>query len=88
MDQAAGVRDGRRPGAHVHAACRHAPRRAGPFLLELLFPHDVIHIENLGGDIDKVLDRKVLFGCYPWRFQGGEAAFCRAVVFLEWPETT
>lgn len=49
----------------------------------LLFPHDVIHIENLGGEIDKVLDRKVRFGCFPWRFQGGEAAMCRAVAFLD-----
>ena len=49
----------------------------------LLFPHDIIHIENLGGQIDEVLDRKILFGCFPWRFQGGEAALCRAVAILE-----
>lgn len=49
----------------------------------LLFPHEVIHIENLGGDLDQILDRRVMFGCFPWRFQGGEAAFCRAVAFLE-----
>jgi arylformamidase len=49
----------------------------------LLFPHDVIHIENLGGAIDDVLDRRIQFGCFPWRFQGGEAAFCRAVAFLD-----
>ena len=49
----------------------------------LLFPHDVIHIENLGGHIDQVLDQKVMFGCFPWRFQGGEASPCRAVAMLE-----
>ena len=49
----------------------------------LLFPHDVIHIENLGGEIDKVLDRRITFGCFPWRFQGGEASLCRAVAILE-----
>src|SRR5207253_5413984 len=49
----------------------------------LLFPHDVVHIENLGGQIDEVLDQKILFGCFPWRFQGGEAALCRAVAMLE-----
>jgi arylformamidase len=47
----------------------------------LLFPHDVIHVENLGGEIDEVLDQRVGFGCLPWRFVGGEAAFCRAVAF-------
>jgi arylformamidase len=49
----------------------------------LLFPHDVVHIENLGGAIDDVLDQRIGFGCFPWRFQGGEAAFCRAVAFLD-----
>jgi hypothetical protein len=43
----------------------------------LLFLHDGIHIENLGGAIDEVLDRRIRFGCFPWRFQGDEAAFCR-----------
>ena len=49
----------------------------------LLFPHDVIHIENLGGRLDEVLDRKIQFGCFPWRFQGGEAALCRAVAMID-----
>ena len=49
----------------------------------LLFPHRVIHIENLGGAIDDVLDQRIQFGCFSWRFQGGEAAFCRAVAFLD-----
>ena len=49
----------------------------------LLFPHDIIHIENLGGQIDEVLDQKIQFGCFPWRFQGGEAALCRAVAILD-----
>ena len=48
----------------------------------LLFPHDIIHIENLGGQIDEVLDQKIQLGCFPWRFQGGEAALCRAVAIL------
>jgi arylformamidase len=61
------------------------PKHDYQIMHTLLFPHEVIHIENLGGDIDKVLDQKVMFGCFPWRFQGGEAAFCRAVVFLDEP---
>jgi arylformamidase len=47
----------------------------------LLFPHDIIHVENLGGRVDEILDRKLQIGCFPWRFQGGEAAFCRVVAF-------
>lgn len=59
------------------------PKQDLQIMHTLLFPHEVIHIENLGGDIDKVLDQRIMFGCFPWRFQGGEAAFCRAVAFLE-----
>jgi NAD(P)H-dependent flavin oxidoreductase YrpB (nitropropane dioxygenase family) len=60
------------------------PKEDYQIMHTLLFPRDVVHIENLGGDIDQVLDQKVTFGCFPWRFQGGEAAFCRAVAFLDW----
>ncbi|HIE23290.1 MAG TPA: cyclase family protein [Candidatus Korarchaeota archaeon] len=49
----------------------------------MLFPHGIIHAENLGGDIDKVLNRRAVVGCFPWKFQGGEAAFCRIVAFVE-----
>ncbi len=47
-----------------------------------LFPHEIIHIENAGGQIDQVLDQRVTVGCFPWRFMGGEAAFCRFVAFV------
>jgi kynurenine formamidase len=40
-------------------------------------------VENVGGQIDDVLDRRIRFACFPWRFQGGEAAFCRAVAFVD-----
>jgi arylformamidase len=59
------------------------PRQDLQIMHTLLFPHDVIHIENLGGQIDEVLDQRITFGCFPWKFVGGEAAFCRAVAFLE-----
>ena len=59
------------------------PKQDYQIMHTLLFPHDIVHIENLGGEIDRVLDSKVTFGCFPWRFQGGEAAFCRAVAFLD-----
>jgi arylformamidase len=48
-----------------------------------LFPHGIVHIENLGGRIDEVLDRRITLGCFPWRFQGAEAAMCRAVAFVD-----
>lgn len=50
-----------------------------------LFPHDCIHVENLGGQIGlpELHNHRLTLGAFPWLFQGGEAAFCRAVAFVE-----
>jgi len=47
-----------------------------------LFPKGVFHVENVGGHIDLVLNRRVWVGAFPFRFKGGEAAFCRFVAFV------
>lgn len=44
-------------------------------------PHEIIHAENLGGDIDKVLNKRMIIGCFPWRFVDGESSICRIVAF-------
>ena len=52
-----------------------------------LFPKDCIHIENLGGEIEapELQNKRLIVGCFPWKFKGGEAAFCRTVAFMgEW----
>ncbi|MCT4633184.1 MAG: cyclase family protein [Firmicutes bacterium] len=46
-----------------------------------LFPHDIIHAENLGGDIAKIVNKRLVVGCFPWRFQGGESSIARVVAF-------
>ena len=50
-----------------------------------LFPHNCMHIENLGGDIDspELQNKRLHIGCFPWKFKGGEAAFARVVAFVE-----
>jgi kynurenine formamidase len=50
-----------------------------------LFPHNCMHVENLGADIGapELQNRRLTLGVFPWKFKGGEAAFCRAVAFLE-----
>ena len=47
-----------------------------------------MHVENLGGDIEapELQNKRMIIGVFPWKFRGGEAAFCRAVAFQgEWP---
>lgn len=36
------------------------------------FMHDIVHIENIGGDIEQVLNTRCLIGGFPWRFEGDE----------------
>ena len=50
---------------------------------KLPFPHGITHVENLGGDIDEVLNTRCMIGCFPFKFVGGEAAFARVVAFVE-----
>lgn len=49
----------------------------------ILFPHDIIHAENVGGDVDKLLNQRVTIGAFPWKFVGGEASICRIVAFVQ-----
>jgi len=54
-----------------------------------LFPKDCMHIENVGGEVDapELQNRRCIVGCFPWKFRGGEAAFCRTVAWIgEWPK--
>ena len=41
--------------------------------------------ENLGGQIDapELQNRRLTIGCFPRKFRGGEAAFCRVVAFVD-----
>jgi kynurenine formamidase len=48
-----------------------------------LFPYDIIHIENIGGELTKVLNKRLIIGCYPWRFVDGESSICRVVAYDE-----
>ncbi|MBI3037678.1 cyclase family protein [bacterium] len=46
-----------------------------------LFPKGIIHAENLGGDIEKVLNKRIVIGAFPLPFMEGESAQCRIVAF-------
>jgi len=50
-----------------------------------LFPHNCMHVENMGGDLTHpdIQNKRMKIGIFPWKFKDGEAAFCRAIAFLE-----
>jgi arylformamidase len=47
-----------------------------------LFPKMILHVENLGGEIDKVASRRCVIAAFPFKFDGGESAYCRVVAFV------
>src|SRR5215831_7965152 len=46
-------------------------------------PEGLLHAENLGGDIELMLNRRALIGAFPWRYEGLEGCPCRIVAFLD-----
>ena len=61
------------------------PESAYQLTHNALFPHNCMHIENLGGEIalPELQNQRLQLGCFPWKFKGGEAAFARVVAFLD-----
>ena len=49
----------------------------------LAFPKGCIHAENVGGDIEKVLNQRCIIGAFPWKFEGGESCPCRIIAFFD-----
>ncbi len=46
------------------------------------FQEGLIHAENVGGDIERVLNQRCVIGAFPWRYEGLEACPCRIVCFF------
>lgn len=46
------------------------------------FAQNITHAENLGGDIEQVLGRRLSIGAFPWRYIDGDASICRVVAFI------
>ena len=50
------------------------------------FQEGLIHAENVGGDIERVLNQRCIIGAFPWRYEGLEACPCRIVCFFDCDE--
>jgi len=47
-----------------------------------LFPKKLVHAENIGGEIDKLKNKRAWIGCFPLRGIELESSMCRIVAFL------
>lgn len=47
------------------------------------YPHNIIGIENIGGDLDEVTGKRVTFAAFPWRWVGGDGCIIRLVAIVD-----
>jgi kynurenine formamidase len=47
------------------------------------FQEGLVHAENVGGDIEKVLNTRAIIGAFPWKYEGLESCPCRIVAFFD-----
>lgn len=47
------------------------------------FAAGIVHVENVGGDVKDVLNRRLRLCAFPWKFVGGDACICRLVGFVD-----
>lgn len=47
------------------------------------FRSGITHVENMGGEVEQVLNRRCLIGAFPMPIEGGEASPCRLVAFVD-----
>ena len=60
---------------------RHVTENIFPFH-SYAFQEGLIHAENIGGDIEKMLNQRAVIGAFPWRYEGLEACPCRIVCLM------
>lgn len=63
-------------------------KKSGRQVTESIFPfhtygfqEGLIHSENVGGDIEMMLNKRCVIGAFPWRYEGLEACPCRILCF-------
>jgi len=47
------------------------------------FQEGLIHAENIGGEIESVLDTRCIIGAFPWKYEGLESCPCRILAFFD-----
>ena len=47
------------------------------------FQECLTHAENVGGDIERVLNQRCVIGAFPWRYDGLESCPCRIICFFD-----
>jgi kynurenine formamidase len=47
------------------------------------FQEGLLHAENIGGDIELMLNKRCIIGAFVWRYEGLESCPCRILAFTD-----
>ena len=79
-----------KPVDQVFPPYEYTHRLSGRLVKNDLFPfhnyamqYNLLHAENVGGDIEAVLNRRAIIGALPWKYEGLESCPCRIVAFFD-----
>jgi kynurenine formamidase len=79
-----------KPVNEVFPSYEYTHRLSGRVVKNDLFPfhnyamqYNLLHAENVGGDIEKVLNRRCIIGAFPWKYEGLESCPCRIIAFFD-----
>ncbi len=79
-----------KPVDQVFPPYEYTHRLSGRLVKNDLFPFhnyamqfNLLHAENVGGDIEKVLNRRAIIGAFPWKYEGLESCPCRIIAFFD-----
>lgn len=79
-----------KPVDQVFPPYEYTHRLSGRVVKNDLFPFhnyamqfNLLHAENVGGDIEKVLNRRAIIGAFPWKYEGLESCPCRIIAFFD-----
>ena len=79
-----------KPVDQVFPPYEYTHRLSGRLVKNDLFPfhnyamqYNLLHAENVGGDIEAVLNRRAIIGAFPWKYEGLESCPCRIVAFFD-----
>ncbi len=78
------------PADQVFPPYEYTHRLSGRLVKNDLFPFhnyamqfNLLHAENVGGDIERVLNRRAIIGAFPWKYEGLESCPCRIIAFFD-----
>jgi kynurenine formamidase len=57
------------------------PSTSGDAHRTVLQPYEAIHAECVGGDIEKLSNKRCVIGIFPWKLVEGESCISRIVAF-------